>query len=321
MTLRFRKYSWQLAPSAIHDIRRRVFVEEQNVPPELEWDDRDEIADHYLAVDQNNTPIATARLFSTLEETGYIGRMAVVPECRGQGAGEALMRHLLAESADRFQELRLSAQHHATGFYGRLGFHICSEPYEDAGIQHLDMRCLAPSLAHHAATAHQQPLVMGADREPWHFADAASMLSLTDSLAAQAQQRLWLYDTELEHEFYDRHRFEQLVSAVARRHRLSDVRLLIHDDRPLVQRRHLLVELLRRLRSRMELRLVNRDYPNDDQPYMIADREGFLCRHKFSLAEGVAGFADSGRVRRLEESFQRMWDAARPSPELRDLPL
>ncbi len=68
MNLRFRKYSWQLAPSSIRDIRQRVFVEEQQVPPELEWDDTDEIADHYLAVDDSNTPVATARLFSTMED-------------------------------------------------------------------------------------------------------------------------------------------------------------------------------------------------------------------------------------------------------------
>ena len=85
MNLRFRKYSWQLAPSSIRDIRQRVFVEEQQVPPELEWDDTDEIADHYLAVDDSNTLVATARLFSTMEETGYIGRMAVLPEYRGRG--------------------------------------------------------------------------------------------------------------------------------------------------------------------------------------------------------------------------------------------
>ena len=56
MTPRFRKYSWQLAPASIRDIRQRVFIDEQKVPPELEWDDTDEIADHYLAVDQGNTP-------------------------------------------------------------------------------------------------------------------------------------------------------------------------------------------------------------------------------------------------------------------------
>ena len=321
MTPRFRKYSWQLAPESIRDIRQRVFIDEQKVPPELEWDDTDEIADHYLAVDRNNTPVATARLFSSLEETGYIGRMAVLPEYRGKGVGEALLRHLLNESAGRFQELRLSAQQHATGFYQRCGFHICSEPYDDAGIPHLDMRCLAPPLAHEAITRRQQPLILGTDAESWLFDHEAPMLGLMDSLVGQAGQRLWLYDRILDHDLYDRHQLRELISAVARRHRLSDVRLLIHDDKPLVQRRHQLVELMRRLTSRIELRLVNPDYPTEDQPFLLADREGILCRHDFSKPEGFANFAAGGRVKLKAEAFQRMWDAARPSLELRELPL
>ena len=321
MTPRFRKYSWQLAPASIRDIRQRVFIDEQKVPPELEWDDTDDIADHYLAVDHGNTPMATARLFSTMEETGYIGRMAVLPEYRSQGVGEALLRHLIAESAGRFQELRLSAQNHATGFYERFGFHICSEPYDDAGIPHLDMRCLAPSLAHQALADRTQPLILGVDTESWLFHDEGTMLGLMDSLVGQAGQRLWLYDNLLDHDLYDRYRLRELISAVARRHRLSEVRLLIHDDKPLVKRRHQLVELMRRLSSRMELRLVNADYPMEDQPFMLVDREGVLYRHHFNKPDGFAGFAASGRVKLMEESFQRMWDAARPSMELRELPL
>jgi len=48
MNVRVRKYSWQLAPADVLNIRQSVFVDEQKVPPELEWDDTDEIADHYL---------------------------------------------------------------------------------------------------------------------------------------------------------------------------------------------------------------------------------------------------------------------------------
>ncbi|KPQ30336.1 MAG: putative acyltransferase [Marinobacter excellens HL-55] len=321
MKPRFRKYSWQLAPDSIRDIRQRVFIDEQRVPPALEWDDTDEIADHYLAVDRNNQPVATARLFSTLEETGYIGRMAVLPEHRGKGIGDALLRHLIAESAGRFQELRLSAQQHATGFYQRFGFHICSAPYDDAGIPHLDMRCLAPALAHQAPAERSQPLILGSDTESWLFDDDDILLGLMDSLIGQAGQRLWLYDRFLDHDLYDRHQLRELISAVARRHRLSDVRLLIHDDKPLVQRRHQLVELMRRLTSRIELRLVNQDYPVEDQPYLLADREGILYRHDFNKPEGFANFAASGRVKLKAEAFQRMWDAARPSLELRELPI
>lgn len=321
MDIRFRKYSWQLAPASVRDIRERVFIREQKVPPELEWDQTDEIADHYLAVLPDNTPAGVARLFSTLEETGHIGRMAILPEHRGSGIGEALLRHLIQESAGRFSELRLSAQEHAIPFYQRSGFHICSDVYDDAGIPHYDMRCLAPGLTAQALATVDHPMILGMDSDSWLFESEDRLVALMDSVVGQAGQRIWLYDRLLSHDLYDRPRFRELISTLARRHRLSEVRLLIHDDKPLVKRRHRLVELMRRLPSRMELRLVNTDYPVADQPFALVDREGVVYRHDFDKPEGFAKFADGGRVKLLSEDFQRMWDAARPSVELRELPL
>ena len=224
MSIRFRKYSWQLAPASIRDIRQQVFIEEQKVPPELEWDETDEIADHYLAVLPDNTPAGVARLFSTLEETGHIGRMAILPQYRGQGIGEALLRHLIAESADRFAELRLSAQEHAIPFYQRSGFHVCSGVYDDAGIPHFDMRSLAPGLAAEGLGSRDRPMILGSDTDSWLFDTEARLLGLMDSVVGQAGQRIWLYDRLLEHDLYDRHRFRELISALARRHRLLAVR-------------------------------------------------------------------------------------------------
>ncbi|MEX2474816.1 GNAT family N-acetyltransferase [Marinobacter sp.] len=321
MPLRIRKYSWQLAPGPVRDIRQQVFVEEQQVPPELEWDATDEIADHFLAVDASNQPVATARLFSTLGETAHIGRMAVLPSWRGQGIGEAMLHHLIQENSGQFSEFRLSAQQHAIPFYQRSGFHVCSELYDDAGIPHVDMRCLAPELVAPELGNRHCPLLLGEDQKSWAFSSEHLMITLLDSLAGQATQRLWLYDRLLEHSLYDRHQFREIVSAVARRHPLSDIRILIHDDKPLIKRRHRIIELMKRLPSRIELRLANEDYPLTDQPFVLADREGVLYRHDFYTPEGFASFSDGGRVRLLGETFHRMWDTGQRSLELRELPL
>ena len=321
MRVKFRKYSWQLAPGHIRDIRQRVFIDEQNVPPELEWDDTDEIADHFLAVLPDNTPVGVARLFSTLGETAHIGRMAILPGFRSRGIGKALLHHLIGEAGEHFGELRLSAQEHAIPFYQRSGFHVCSDRYDDAGIPHVDMRCLSPALIAEAIKERAAPMILGEDSATWRFSNEEQMVSLMDSVVGQAGQRLWLYDRFLDHDLYDRHRFRELISRLARGHRLSEVRLLIHDDKPLVKRRHQLVELMRRLPSRIELRLVNDDYPVEDQPFLLADRAGVVYRHDFYKPEGFAKFADGGRVKLLSESFQRMWDAGRSSLELRELPL
>ncbi|MDO3722502.1 GNAT family N-acetyltransferase [Marinobacter sp. chi1] len=321
MNLKFRKYSWQLAPGHIRDIREQVFIREQRVPPELEWDDTDEIADHYLAVLPGNTPAGVARLFGTPGETAHIGRMAILPEFRGQGIGEALLRHVMNDAAVSHPEIVLSAQEYAIPFYQRSGFHVCSDLYDDAGIPHVDMRCLSPDLVSQFLKDRSTPHILGEDDTSWLFSEEKHMLSLMDSVAGQARQRIWLYDRFLEHELYDRFRFRELISQLARRHRLSEVRLLIHDDKPLVKRRHRLVELMRRLPSKIELRLTSDDHPSEDQPFLLADREGVVFRHDFYKPEGVAKFSDSGRVKLLSENFQRMWDAGRSSLELRELPL
>lgn len=321
MTLNFRKYSWQLAPRAVKDIRQTVFIEEQQIPPNLEWDGTDAIADHYLALTPDNTPVAVARLYPSITETARIGRMAVLPQYRGEGFGQQLLRHLVTEAAPDFNDIWLSAQTDAIAFYQRSGFHVCSEPYDDAGIPHVDMRCLAPNQVIEHWQDRPCPMLLGEDRETWLFDRKDSALDLVDSVAGQAGQRLWLYDQALHHDLYDRLRLREILSALARRHRLTEIRLLIHDDQPLVKRRHQLVELMRRLPSKIELRLVNPDYPNAEQPFLIADREGLVYRHKFDAPKGLARFSDPGRVKRLQEEFQRMWDTGRNSQELRQLPL
>ncbi|SDK67519.1 Predicted N-acyltransferase, GNAT family [Methylophilus rhizosphaerae] len=117
-------------------IRLHVFIEEQKVPVELEWDSADETAMHLLA-SVDDQPAACARVLPD----GHIGRMAVLPEWRGRGIGMALL--LQAIQVCRQLEVthaRLSAQTHAIAFYQQAGFDICSEPYSDANILHVDMQ-------------------------------------------------------------------------------------------------------------------------------------------------------------------------------------
>src|SRR5690606_4598789 len=144
---------------------------------------------------------------------------------------------------------------------------------------------------------------------------------LMDSVAAQAQHRIWIYDRYLSHTLYDRPRFREILSALARRHRLSEVRILIHDDKPLIKRRHGLINLLKRLPSHISLRLASDAYPLEETPFLLADRDGLVYRHDFTTPHGFAGFAHAGRVRFLDEAFIRMWETGKPSLELRDLPI
>lgn len=263
-------------------------------------------------------------MFTTLSDTAHIGRMAVLPEFRGRGLGQVMLRHIMAEAADQVDELRLSAQQQAVPFYERSGFHVCTESYEEAGIPHFGMRCLAPAevVASFAGQPPRaEPMILGRDIKSWLIEHETEVPVLMDSLIGQARRRVWLYDRLLDHGLYDRQRLRDLISQLARHHRNSEIRLLVHDDAPLVKRRHQLVELMRRLPSSISLRLINDGHSPVEQPFVLIDRQGVLFRHRFDRPEGFANFSDEGRVRRLEETFQQMWESARPSFELRELPL
>lgn len=127
---------WATAEPLIRSIRETVFIHEQGVPVELEWDGLDSSCAHVLARNGHREAIGTARM----QQNGTIGRMAVHKDWRGRGAGRALL-HVLLDLALRqgLPRVTLSAQTHAVGFYERAGFHIVGEPFIDAGIPHRKM--------------------------------------------------------------------------------------------------------------------------------------------------------------------------------------
>lgn len=127
---------WGSDQRRLSQIRRTVFIEEQGVPEELEWDDDDAAAVHLLAVDNDEMPIGCARLLPD----GHIGRMAVLQPWRGKGVGRALLQKSLELArAQGHSIVRLSAQTHAAAFYGRHGFVAEGDEYLEAGIPHRAM--------------------------------------------------------------------------------------------------------------------------------------------------------------------------------------
>lgn len=117
-------------------IRNEVFIREQGVAPELEHDEIDARALHFLAY-ADEKPVATARLFFEGEEA-HIGRMAVLEPYRRQGVGRELLRAVLAE-ASRAERVTLNAQVHARNFYAAAGFVERGEAFFEAGILHIEM--------------------------------------------------------------------------------------------------------------------------------------------------------------------------------------
>ncbi|NWK44395.1 GNAT family N-acetyltransferase [Ralstonia pickettii] len=128
---------WDAVREEARAIRYDVFVIEQGVPVELEWDEWDDQCWHALAHDTAGRAVATGRLLPD----GHIGRMAVRKEARGTGVGARVLEALIDKALSLgYRELILNAQTHAMPFYARAGFAAEGEEFEEAGIPHRTMR-------------------------------------------------------------------------------------------------------------------------------------------------------------------------------------
>jgi predicted GNAT family N-acyltransferase len=119
-------------------VRRAVFVEEQHVPEELEIDEFENEATHFVLYDGEKA--VGAGRFRTIDSIGKIERICVLPDYRNRGAGRLIM-----ESIEQFArengitKAKLNAQTHAEHFYEKLGYKTVSDIFMDAGIPHVTM--------------------------------------------------------------------------------------------------------------------------------------------------------------------------------------
>ncbi|MCZ8131480.1 MAG: GNAT family N-acetyltransferase [Steroidobacteraceae bacterium] len=128
--------SWERDGAALGAIRREVFVFEQGVPEDIEWDGQDTACAHVIAL-ANREPVGTGRLLPT----GKIGRLAVLAPFRRHGVGRAMLARLVDLARERgLREVYLHAQVSALGFYTAYGFVAEGPEFEEAGIVHRRLR-------------------------------------------------------------------------------------------------------------------------------------------------------------------------------------
>jgi predicted GNAT family N-acyltransferase len=137
LAIRLTLGDWTSQREAAQAVRYAVFVLEQKVPLEMEWDEMDAVCLHALAFDDRGNAVATGRLLPD----GHIGRMAVMKNMRGAGIGGMVLEALMAQAKRRGDRaVMLNAQVHAQAFYRRYGFVGEGEEFMDAGIPHVHMR-------------------------------------------------------------------------------------------------------------------------------------------------------------------------------------
>ena len=279
----------------LRSVRETVFVQEQAVPLELEWDELDPHCRHVLARDDAGRPIGTGRL--TPEHK--IGRMAVLAGWRGRGVGDGLLRALLDEArALGWRKVSLNAQSSAIGFYVRHGFLPYGEPFVEAGIDHQAMQLLLDS--------------------PNPVETQASALAALLGVIGQARRELHIYSRELDPGLLD----APEVLAALRHFATSggEVQVLLQD--PVTPQRSLapLLGLGQRLSSAFAFRAIeeptDRAYPS---VYVVNDRGGYYFRPLGHRFDGETRLDGAARARQLLGTFDPVWQRARPCTEYRAL--
>ncbi len=128
--------SWHDGEPLLKSVREAVFIREQGVPAELEWDGLDVGARHALALSHQGDAVGCGRMFAN----GHVGRISVLRQWRKQKVGTAIMEALLDYAqAHGYKQVDVDAQTHAVPFYHSFGFAEQGKQFMDAGLPHIKM--------------------------------------------------------------------------------------------------------------------------------------------------------------------------------------
>ena len=134
--------AWDSLGDDARGIRTSVFIREQGIPADMEWDNADSGCVHAVAYNHFGAPLATGRLIEHVPGVAKIGRMAVSQAVRGSGVGRSVLDALMQAARDRgYREAVLHAQVSAAPFYSRAGFVARGSVFDDVGIPHIEMVC------------------------------------------------------------------------------------------------------------------------------------------------------------------------------------
>ncbi len=296
--------NWSNDCETLSAIRTAVFIEEQQVPKELEWDDKDELATHWLALDQEANSVGVVRMLAD----GHIGRMAVLKEARQQGIGKALLEQVIEYArAKNLFEAYLYAQTHALAFYQKAGFTAYGEEFLDAGIPHRSMRL---QLADRRLLA-----IHGGNFLINDFS------STTQSLISQTSQQLRILSFDLDYKNFDTQTITDALSKLARRSRYSKIYILVADSSIIVKRGHRWLELQRKLTEKIKIRRVNCEPHLLKNNLIIADQAGVICQSMKEPEKIWGNFNNVPVAANYIKEFDDLWNRAVEDKDLRQLSL
>lgn len=296
--------SWKDHEAQLHAVRKAVFIDEQGVPENEEWDEQDSQAYHWLAY-VGDQPVGTVRML----RDGHIGRMAVLKSHRSQGIGKALLARVIrhAKMQNR-RQVWLHSQLHAMGFYESFGFAASGPEFQDAGIPHRTMRLVL-----------REDFILGKDAGKFAVTDLSATVA---SLASQCRRQLRIFSESLNPDVYDNETVRSALSELARLHKSTEVRILVLRPELLRGRGHRILDLQQRLDSSILLRTLPEDQAGQvDEEFLVADNAGLLVSKRNDPGQHWADFSNRPSALNYILQFDMLWNQASEDPRLRRLSL
>lgn len=291
--------SWDEAESALRNIRQKVFVEEQNVPSNMEWDADDKKAIHILGK-EGNRPVACARIVND----NYLGRVAVLKDYRGHGWGSRLIRaaeqHLIEKRKSR---LSLNAQANSYKFYLDNGYVPDDEMMWDANIPHLKMSKL---LLHPSSTG--DFYILKEDETSYTSELPVASAVWFQIASSQSKREINIQIRDLEHSVFNNPNCISNLSKFLRASEKRKIRILINQEIPGLSE-HPLLRLQQRISSRLIIRSSAMEADSDNiGNHIIFDQHGYL---RFDFRNTYCCFSSPLSIKKHKANFERYWLASK----------
>lgn len=289
---------WSRDFPALHKVRTRVFIEEQHVPEELEWDKTDADCVHVLAL-YGEEPVGTGRL----TPDGHIGRMAVQHEWRNHGVGSRLLETLIEAARVRGDRTcRLNAQTYVMGFYARYGFRPEGEEFMEAGIPHRSM-----------------VLYFDAPQRDESVRGHKALAEALAGIARRARHAFAFYAAELAPRLADQLELADVLRALAISSPRAQIRLLCRDARDAARDGHALLRLAAKLPSRIAVHRLPSEIETPEHVFAVADLTAAFYQPRSASPTATLALDSPLFARELMWQFDSLWEQSEPDPEGRRL--
>lgn len=289
--------SWDDAETALRLIRQKVFIEEQQVPEELEWDSLDKQAIHFLGK-EGNRPVACARVL----KDGQLGRLAVLKDYRSHGWGGRILKAAEHYLLDKKQsKLFLNSQANSYPFYFKYGYRPTEEMMWDANIPHLQLQKILQR-----PDPVSTPYMLGLDSDN-HTSELAIASAVWFQIgSSQCRREINLHINDLAHPLFNNASCLANLATFIKQSRQTHIKVLINKE-PAGLSEHPLLQLQHRMSSRIKVRVLNQLNNHEAHHNLIIfDLSGYL---RFDYKTTLCNFNNRPSVSRHRSNFEKLWES------------